>query len=162
VSTFAAVNEGGLGSERRADVAGAKFELVADRLVIPDKREVFGMGGLRKDWIPPVEAFVESLEKEGVKLRYGGTLVGDYNQVLHYGGIFGYPALRGKPQGKLRLLYEAAPMAFITAKAGGASSDGRGDVLRLKATKLSETTPLYLGTRSLVAELESLIIASNG
>ena len=73
----------------------------------------------------PVERFVSSLEARGLKLRYGGTFVGDFNQVLRRGGIFGYPALKDKPHGKLRLLYEAAPMAFITKHAGGYASDGR-------------------------------------
>ncbi len=138
---------------------GAAFELLDEALTIPEKQEVFGLGGLRRDWIPEVEAFVRSLEARGVKLRYGGTFVGDYNQVLEYGGIFGYPALKNKPRGKLRLLYEAAPMAFVTREAGGYASDGRSDILFIEPKTLAETTPVYLGTPSLVRELEGHIAA---
>lgn len=147
VQTFAAV-EG----------AGAPvFTLLEDNIHIPLRPEVFGLGGQRKDWIEPVERFVETLEGRGMKLRYGGTFVGDYNQVLRYGGIFGYPALKSKPKGKLRILYEAAPMAYITAHADGASSDGTQDILTLRPSTLAQPTPLYLGSESLVREVEALI-----
>ena len=126
-------------------------------LSIPEPGRVFGLGGPRRSWIPPVEAFVASLEQRGMKLRYGGTFVGDYNQILRYGGIFGYPALRDRPRGKLRVLYEAAPMSFITERAGGAASDGSVPILSIDPKELAETTPVYLGTSSLVRELESLI-----
>ncbi|MDG6926730.1 MAG: fructose-1,6-bisphosphatase [Nitrososphaerota archaeon] len=134
-----------------------EFHLLEADLQIPDKQEVFGLGGQRKEWIEPVERFVSSLEARGLKLRYGGTFVGDYNQVLHYGGIFGYPALKNKPKGKLRMLYEAAPMAYLTVRAKGRASDGSRDILSISPMSLAELTPLYLGTESLVKELEAMI-----
>jgi fructose-1,6-bisphosphatase I len=136
---------------------GNPFILMEESASIPENAEVFGLGGDRRDWIEPVETFVASLEARGLKLRYGGTFVGDFNQVLRRGGIFGYPALKNKPRGKLRVLYEAAPMAFITKHAGGYASDGSRDVLSLMPSDLAETTPLYLGTAGLVKEVESLI-----
>jgi fructose-1,6-bisphosphatase I len=139
--------------------SGWSFELTDASISVPQQAEVFGLGGLRKDWIPAVETFAASLERRGTKLRYGGTFVGDYNQVLRHGGIFGYPALKGRPRGKLRLLYEAAPMSFITERAGGAASDGSERILSLRPAELAETTPIYLGTPSLVRELEGLIRA---
>ena len=75
---------------------GNQFVLLVEDARIPEKPEVFGLGGQRRDWIEPVERFVSSLEERGLKLRYGGTFVGDYNQVLRSGGIFGYPALKNK------------------------------------------------------------------
>ncbi len=136
---------------------GNPFILMEESASIPEKAEVFGLGGDRRNWIAPVETFVASLEARGLKLRYGGTFVGDFNQVLRRGGIFGYPALKHKPRGKLRILYEAAPMAFITKHAGGYASDGYRDVLSNAPSALAETTPLYLGTAGLVKEVESLI-----
>lgn len=133
---------------------GPEFVLLERDITIPDKAEVYGMGGQRRDWVPAVERFVSSLETRGVKLRYGGTFVGDYNQVLRYGGIFGYPPLKAKPKGKLRVLYEAAPMAFITSHANGRASDGASDVLSLRPATLAETTALFLGSKGLVDELE--------
>jgi fructose-1,6-bisphosphatase I len=134
-----------------------KWVLLDRDITMPKKPEVFGFGGLRKDWIVPIERFVDSLEKRGMKLRYGGTFVGDYNQILKYGGIFGYPALKNKPRGKLRILYETAPMAFITEEAGGRASDGYNDILTLEPKELTESSPAYLGDGSLVSEVEALI-----
>jgi len=149
VQTFVAV-------EREA---GPEFILLQSDVHIPDKPEVFGFGGLRRDWTEPVERFVASLEARGMKLRYGGTFAGDYNQVLRYGGIFAYPALKNRPRGKLRVLYEAAPMAYITRQAHGASSDGSRDILAIAPSDLAETTPLYMGTQSLINEVEAMLSA---
>jgi fructose-1,6-bisphosphatase I len=151
VATFAAVP---------AARASTEFTLLEENLTIPAQPEVFGLGGQRKDWIDPVERFVSSLEARGLKLRYGGTFVGDYNQVLRYGGVFGYPALTNKPKGKLRVLYEAAPMAYITRQAGGYATDGLGDALLVEPSSLADTTPIYLGSAPLVRELEELIRAT--
>ena len=133
------------------------FELAAQDLKIPDKPEVYGFGGSRREWIPPVEMFVTKLEQLGSKVRYCGTFVGDYNQVLKHGGIFGYPALKSKPRGKLRLLYEAAPMAFVTNAAGGYSTDGFVDLLKVEAEELSSTSPVYTGSYSITKELERTV-----
>ena len=67
---------------------------------LPQKPEVYGVGGKRSEWIPPVERFVSKLEARGMHLRYGGTFIGDYNQVLQRGGIFAHPAHKGKLEGK--------------------------------------------------------------
>ncbi|MBI3115957.1 MAG: fructose-1,6-bisphosphatase [Thaumarchaeota archaeon] len=135
-------------------VNGKEFVLIDERIRLPDEAGVYGFGGLRREWIEPVESFVGSLERRGMKLRYGGTFVGDFNQVLRYGGIFAYPALKNRPRGKLRLLYEVAPMAFIVKQAGGLASDGAMDILSLEPSSLAETCPAYLGNTSLVRELE--------
>jgi fructose-1,6-bisphosphatase I len=136
---------------------GDEFVLLEKDARIPDKAEVYGLGGERRDWTGPVEAFVSSLEDRGLKLRYGGTFVGDFNQVLRRGGIFGYPELKHRPKGKLRVLFEAAPMALIAEAAGGSASDGRGRILSVVPASLADTTPLYLGSTGLVREIEALI-----
>jgi len=137
-----------------------EFELLDSELRIPDTPEVYGFGGTRGDWIEPVQRFVGSLEGKGLKLRYCGTFVGDYNQVLARGGIFAYPALRSKPRGKLRILYETAPMAYITQQAGGYATDGMRNLLDAQPATLSDTSPAYLGSSSLTRELEGLISQS--
>lgn len=136
---------------------GDPFMLMEESAMIPSEPEVYGLGGQRSEWIEPVERFVSSLEGRGLKLRYGGTFVGDFNQVLRRGGIFGYPALKNKPRAKLRVLYEAAPMALITKNAGGYASDGARDILELEPSALAETTALYLGSAGLVREVEEMI-----
>ena len=130
------------------------FELMSSNLRIPDSARVYGFGGLRKDWISPVQSFVSDLESKGLKVRYCGTFVGDFNQILKHGGIFAYPALKAKPAGKLRVLYETAPMAFVATAAGGYSTNGTQDILKIEPKELSETSPAYLGSRSIVRALE--------
>ncbi len=149
VHRFVAVREG----------AGMGFELLGVNLRLPEKPEVYGVGGSRKDWIPPVARFVDTLEERGLRIRYCGTFVGDYNQVLARGGLFAYPQLGSRPKGKLRILYETAPMSFLNEQAGGYASDGRGNILDLAPSELSETSPAYIGSASLVKELEGAISA---
>lgn len=84
--------------------------------------------------------------------RYAGALVGDFHRTLLKGGIYMYPGEAKKPEGKLRLLYENAPLAFVCEKAGGAATDGKTRILDLVPTKLHQRTPLYLGSKGDVAE----------
>ena len=140
--------------------AEMSFELLGLDLKVPVKPEVYGIGGFRKDWIPPVRDFVNSLEARGMRIRYCGTFVGDYNQVLSRGGIFAYPEQVGNPQGKLRVLFETAPIAYINEQAGGYATDGRRSVLDIEPKSLSETSPVYIGSASLLHELERLVSAS--
>ncbi len=135
------------------------FELLGLDLKIPEKPQVYGVGGARKDWIPPVRDFVDSFEGRGMRVRYCGTFVGDYNQVLSRGGIFAYPALVGKPAGKLRVLYETAPIGYINEQAGGYATDGTKSILDISPRSLSETSPAYLGSAPLLHELERLVSA---
>ncbi|MFY9342986.1 MAG: class 1 fructose-bisphosphatase [Planctomycetota bacterium] len=85
--------------------------------------------------------------------RYAGALVGDFHRTLLKGGIYMYPGEAKKPEGKLRLLYENAPLAFVCEQAGGAASDGRTRILDLMPAKLHQRTPLYLGSRGDVEEV---------
>jgi fructose-1,6-bisphosphatase I len=147
VHRFVAVREG----------ASMSFELLGVNLKIPEKPEVYGIGGSRKDWIQPVSRFIDSLEERGMRTRYCGTFVGDYNQVLARGGMFAYPELVSKPKGKLRVLYETAPMAFLNEQAGGYATDGRQNILDISPAGFSETSPAYIGSGPLVRELEKLI-----
>ncbi len=133
------------------------FELLGINLRVPDRPEVYGIGGFRKDWIPQVRDFVDSLEGRGMRVRYCGTFVGDYNQVLARGGVFAYPELVNKPQGKLRVLYETAPVAYINEQAGGYATDGRKSILDIEPETLSEPSPAYIGSETLVRELERRI-----
>lgn len=124
---------------------------------LPVKGSVYGIGGYREKWTPQTREFVDVLEKRRLKLRYGGSLVGDYNQVLHNGGFFAYPALLDAPEGKYRLQFESNPVGFITEKAGGKASTGRGNVLDLEPRHIAQRVPTYLGNKDLVSEYEGLV-----
>ncbi|HEX6937798.1 MAG TPA: class 1 fructose-bisphosphatase [Longimicrobiales bacterium] len=89
--------------------------------------------------------------------RYIGSLVADFHRTLLYGGIFMYPADAKNPNGKLRLLYEAAPIAMICEQAGGRASDGARDILDIEPTALHQRTPLYVGSKELVDLAESYL-----
>jgi fructose-1,6-bisphosphatase I len=121
---------------------------------LPEKGSVYGIGGLKQKWTPRVQEFVQSLENRGLKLRYGGSFVGDFNQILYYGGVFAYPELVDAPKGKLRLQFESNPIAFITEKAGGKGSTGTASILDVEPTKIDERVPTYVGNMDLINELE--------
>jgi fructose-1,6-bisphosphatase I len=93
--------------------------------------------------------------------RYIGSLVADVHRTILKGGIFMYPADARSSQGKLRLLYEAAPLAMICREAGGAAIDGSGDILDLVPTELHQRTPLYIGSRDLVDKAAEVLSDSS-
>ncbi len=89
--------------------------------------------------------------------RYIGSMVADVHRNLIKGGIFMYPGTTEKPKGKLRLLYEANPCAFIVEVAGGAATDGTQRILDVKPTELHQRTPLFIGSKSMMDELETYL-----
>ena len=84
-------------------------------------------------------------KSQNYKLRFSGGFVPDFSQILSYGGIFCYPALKSSAEGKLRLIFEANPMALIAKEAGGAGSNGAIALHDIKPQSLAQRTPLYLG-----------------
>lgn len=133
------------------------FILREENIRLPEPGKLYGIGGLRKNWTPKFRKFVERLEGQGYKLRYGGAFVGDFNQTLKYGGIFAYPSLIEKPQGKLRLLFEANPMSFIAEQAGGVSSNGKDSILDIEPDSIHQRVPIYVGNKGLIKELEKAL-----
>ena len=127
-----------------------EFFLVKEDLRLPAKPKLYGVGGHRDKWVPAVKAFVGELERELMNLRYGGSFVGDFNQILHYGGFFAYPAQVDKPGGKYRLQFESNPIAFIAEAAGGAGTTGAERILDVEPTSLDQTVPTYVGNRELI------------
>jgi fructose-1,6-bisphosphatase I len=88
--------------------------------------------------------------------RYIGSMVADVHRNLIKGGIFMYPGTTDKPNGKLRLLYEANPFAFIVEVAGGAATDGTQRILDIVPTKLHQRTPLFIGSKEMMEELATV------
>lgn len=89
--------------------------------------------------------------------RYIGSMVADVHRNLIKGGVFMYPGTLDKPKGKLRLQYECNPMAFIMTKAGGVATDGKQSVLDIQPTELHQRTPLFIGSKNMMSELENYI-----
>ena len=124
-----------------------EYVLSEEKIKLKEKGSIFSPGGLRRDWTDAHLKFVEKLEQDGYKLRYSGGFVPDINQVLiKKGGLFTYPALKESPQGKLRLLFELQPMAFIMEQAGGKATDGKQDILSVQVTSVNQRSPIYIGS----------------
>jgi fructose-1,6-bisphosphatase I len=128
-------------------------ELDTADVTLPADPVVYGFGGRVPDWPDDFADYVASVEQE-LKLRYGGAMIADVNQVLTYGGVFAYPALESAPEGKLRLVFEGAPIGYLMSAAGGASSDGARSLLEVEPTDLHQRAPLHLGSTELIERLE--------
>ena len=89
--------------------------------------------------------------------RYIGSMVADVHRNLIKGGIFMYPGTTDKPNGKLRLLYECNPFAFIAEVAGGKATNGKDRILDVKPTELHQRSPFFIGSRNMMEELEKFL-----
>ncbi len=102
-------------------------------------------------WSRPQQRLVTHLKTEGgFGSRYIGSFVADIHRTLLQGGLFMYPADAKSPEGKLRLLYEAAPMAMVIEQAGGRASDGHRDLMSIEPEALHQRTPVYMGSKEFV------------
>ena len=99
------------------------------------------------DWVKRDEG-----DHKAYKLRYIGAMVADFHRTLLRGGIFVYPPDRKNASGKLRLLYEASPLAFVCEQAGGSATDGKTAIRDVIPTELHQRTPLYIGSPDDVAD----------
>src|SRR6266571_2346386 len=120
-------------------------------------------------WTPGVQRAVAAFKNgdgasrvRAKNARYIGSLVADFHRNLMSGGIFLYPADTRSPQGKLRLLYEAAPLAFVVEQAGGLATDGRQPILDVAPATLHQRTPLVIGSKTDVDFATELIGAPAG
>ena len=117
-------------------------------------------------WPQWTHDFVDSLlqrndaEKRRISCRHIGSLVADFHRNLIYGGVFLYPTDRRSPQGKLRLLYEAAPLAMLAEQAGGAASDGHTDIRDISPRELHHRTGLIIGNEAEVRLAEECVRAA--
>lgn len=143
-----------------------EFLLSHPNIRIPTRPKYFSVNlGYRIYWSKGVQKFTDYLQgidggRDGLSLRYVGSLVADFHRNLLSGGIFYYPADTKdpkKPHGKLRLLYESAPLAFLAEQAGGYGSDGHQNILDIHPEKLHQRCPLFIGSRDLVEKAEEFI-----
>ena len=131
-------------------------QVLAEDVTLPDDPTVFGFGGDVPNWPEDFLDFAREIEQE-LKLRYGGAMIADINQLLTYGGIFAYPGLKEKPEGKLRLQFEGNPIAHVFEAAGGASSTGDGSILDTEAESLHQRAPMHVGNAELIERLEAAL-----
>lgn len=130
-----------------------EFTLTRENVTMKPSGDIYSPGGLRMKYLAGDAEFIKYLEAKGSKLRYSGGFVPDINQVLMKGkGIFMYPALQGSPNGKLRLLFELNPMAYLIENAGGAAANGKIPILDLMPESLDHRAPIYIGCKEEVAK----------
>jgi fructose-1,6-bisphosphatase I len=105
--------------------------------------------GLR-DYLNWLQEYDENDPNRPAKTRYIGSFVSDFHRNMLMGGIYMYPATQGNPDGKLRLMYEANPMAFLIEQAGGKATDGKRRIMEIEPESLHQRTPLFIGSPEMV------------
>ena len=104
-------------------------------------------GGTQQNWLPHHKQMIDDIFKSGYRLRYSGGMVPDLHQILlKGGGLFSYPATSDVPKGKLRMVFEVFPFAFVYEKAGGEAIDGQKRLLDLTPSHIHDTTPCFFGS----------------
>ncbi|NDJ76128.1 MAG: class 1 fructose-bisphosphatase [Chloroflexi bacterium] len=146
------------------DPSVGEFFLSHPDITIPSPGRYYSANqGHQRDWLPGIQHYVRWLQaldepdREPLAQRYIGSLVSDFHRNLLRGGVFFYPGDTRRPQGKLRLTYEAQPLAFIAEQAGGYASDGAGNILDIQPHSLHQRVPFFVGNRELVEKAERFL-----
>ncbi|MFQ5865367.1 MAG: class 1 fructose-bisphosphatase [bacterium] len=146
------------------DPSVGEFLLSHDNIKIPKRGKIYSVNeGNSERWEEGTKKYinyVKQVDKETNRpysSRYIGSLVADFHRNLLYGGIFLYPGDKKNPRGKLRLMYEANPLAFIVEHAGGYASDGEQRILEIQPESIHQRTPLIIGSYDDVREAEIFI-----
>ncbi|HTK47164.1 MAG TPA: class 1 fructose-bisphosphatase [Gemmatimonadaceae bacterium] len=135
------------------DPSIGEFLLSHPNIRVPDEGQFLSVNdSYEQIWDEPTKQLMRRYrglegERRPLTVRYVGSLVADFHRNLLGGGVFCYPPSTKSPRGKLRLLYEANPLAFICEQAGGAAIDGRTRVLDIQPTELHERVPLFIGSK---------------
>lgn len=140
------------------------FLLSHPNMTIPKRGRYYSTNeGSRQLWDNGFRRYIDFLQTPDkasgrpYKARYVGSMIADVHRTLLYGGIFCYPADSLNPNGKLRLMYEANPMALIIEQAGGRASDGHRRILEIEPTDIHQRTPIFLGSEDDVLDVEAFI-----
>jgi len=140
-----------------------EFVLTLPNIQIPKRGKIYSINEANYyDWDPALQEHVNNLKagkgESGQKYsaRYIGSMVGDVHRTLLYGGLFGYPGDAKNPNGKLRLLYEGAPMSFLLEQAGGKSTTGSQRVMDIMPSKVHQRIPVFLGSPDDVDEISKV------
>ncbi|MCF8240544.1 MAG: class 1 fructose-bisphosphatase [Melioribacteraceae bacterium] len=146
------------------DPAFGEFLLSHENIESPPVGNIYSLNeGNYKYWHPGLKKYIKHLQawdnsKKPYKARYIGSMVADIHRNLFYGGIFMYPGDKRNPNGKLRLMYECNPMAFIVESAGGKATDGNGKrILEYQPNDLHQRVPIYIGSKEDVELVEKFI-----
>ncbi|XP_063609563.1 fructose-1,6-bisphosphatase 1-like isoform X2 [Penaeus indicus] len=139
------------------DPSIGEFVLTDPNMRVKEKGKIYSLNeGYANLWDPAVSEYVHGKKAKKAGARYIGSMVADVHRTLKYGGIFMYPATSDAPKGKLRLLYECNPMAFLMEQAGGQATTGKMRILDIVPTDIHQRTPIFLGSSGDVQEIIDL------
>jgi fructose-1,6-bisphosphatase I len=146
------------------DPSIGEFLLSHPDLRIPDEGAMYSANEADvEDFSAELQEFLRWLKRKDpetgrrIRARYIGSFVSDFHRNLLSGGLYMYPSTPYHPSGKLRLMYEANPMAFLVEQAGGRASDGRQRILDIQPTELHQRTPLFIGSAPMVEAAEAFL-----
>ncbi|MGI9175364.1 MAG: class 1 fructose-bisphosphatase [Rhodothermales bacterium] len=141
------------------DASIGEFLLSHPKIETPQEGHIYSINeGNYNSWEPGLKEYIKHVQREDAadgrpyKARYIGSFVSDFHRNLLKGGIYIYPVNTRNPEGKLRLMYEANPMAFIVEQAGGLASDGHERILEKKPEALHQRTAVYIGSAAMVRQ----------
>jgi fructose-1,6-bisphosphatase I len=147
------------------DPSWGEFILSHENIQFPDPPMYYSFNHALTDRLPDsLRAYIDwlrHLENPVLTHRYVGSMVADFHRNLIHGGVFGYPAAETKPDGKIRLLYEAAPLAYLAEQAGGYGSNGAQSLLEILPEKIHQRVPVFIGNRFLVEKANTFISPSS-
>merc|ERR1719443_2575210 len=140
-----------------------EFVLTHPNIQIPKRGKIYSINEANYyDWDPALQEYINNLKAgkgesgEKYSARYIGSMVGDIHRTLLYGGIFGYPGDAKNPNGKLRLLYEGAPMSYIVEQAGGKSTTGSQRIMEITPNGVHQRVPVFLGSPADIDEVNKV------
>jgi fructose-1,6-bisphosphatase I len=137
------------------------FVLTNERMKMPERGQYYSVNEANAaEWPDGYAEYVAELRADKYSSRYIGSLVADFHRTLLKGGVFLYPPTKKQPGGKLRLLYEANPLAMIAEQAGGMATSGSGRILDIKPDGIHQRTPFMVGGKSEMERLEKHLAAA--
>eukprot|EP00908_Phaeocystis_cordata_P009722 Transcript_20515.p1 GENE.Transcript_20515~~Transcript_20515.p1 ORF type:complete len:385 (-),score=108.46 Transcript_20515:248-1402(-) len=158
-STFFALTLGAGVQIFTLDTQIGEFVLTHPNVKIPERGAIYSMNEANRPmWDQPLRSYIEDIQSgqgesgKAYSSRYIGSMVGDVHRTLLYGGVFGYPADAKNRNGKIRLLYEAAPMAYLVEQAGGLATTGKTRIMDLVPQNVHQRVPVILGSPDDVKE----------
>ena len=146
------------------DPSFGEFILSHEDIKIPEKGKIYSINeGNYLYWHPGLKKYIKYLQREDKETnrpysgRYIGSMVADIHRTLLYGGIFMYPSDSRSPNGKLRLMYECNPMAYLVEAAGGRAINGKQRILEVQPSSLHQRVPIYIGSPYDVTVVEDFL-----
>lgn len=135
-----------------------EFYLSHPQMEIPENGRIYSINeGYFYDFDEGIRKYIDYCKRERFAARYVGSMIADFHRNLLQGGIYLYPATQQRPRGKLRLMYECMPLAYIAEQAGGVATTGKMDILEVQPQSRHQRSPMIIGSKKMVAKALEII-----